>query len=64
LIAAAHQVEHYEIATYGTLAAWAKKLSYNDAIPLLLDTLEEKEAAAEKLAVLAQQQGTTESIAR
>jgi ferritin-like metal-binding protein YciE len=45
LIAAAQKVEHYEIATYGTLIAWAKQLGYADQAKLLEETLtEEKEA--------------------
>ncbi|WP_250490481.1 ferritin-like domain-containing protein [Caballeronia sp. INML2] len=49
LIAAAQKVEHYEIATYGTLAALAKKLGYTDAMNLLLETLKEEKATDEKL---------------
>jgi ferritin-like metal-binding protein YciE len=45
LIAAAQKVEHYEIATYGTLISWAKQLGYEDQAELLEQTLtEEKEA--------------------
>lgn len=45
IIAAAQKIEHYEIATYGTLAAWAKTLGENDAADLLVATLlEEKNA--------------------
>ena len=45
IIAASQKVEHYEIATYGTLAAFAKTLGEDDALELLLATLaEEKEA--------------------
>jgi ferritin-like metal-binding protein YciE len=42
LISAAQSVEHYEIARYGTLCAWAKQLGYKDAIPLLEATLKEE----------------------
>jgi ferritin-like metal-binding protein YciE len=54
LIGAAQKVEHYEIATYGTLAALAEKLGESAAQKLLLDTLKEEKAADEKLTVLAQ----------
>jgi ferritin-like metal-binding protein YciE len=45
IIAASQKIEHYEIATYGTLCAFAKTLGLNDAAKLLTQTLaEEKEA--------------------
>jgi len=45
IIAASQKIEHYEIATYGTLVAFAKTLGENDAAKLLTQTLaEEKEA--------------------
>ncbi len=45
IIAASQKIEHYEIATYGTLAAFAKTLGEDEAAELLLQTLaEEKEA--------------------
>ncbi len=45
IIAASQKMEHYEIATYGTLCAFAKTLGHNDAAKLLTQTLaEEKEA--------------------
>lgn len=45
IICAAQKVEHYEIATYGTLVAWAKQLGETEAASLLEETLnEEKEA--------------------
>lgn len=54
LIASAQAVEHYEIARYGTLIAWAKQLEMNDAVALLAETLEEEEAADEKLSALSE----------
>lgn len=42
LIAAAQKVEHYEIASYGTLATLAEQLGYRKAAKLLKDTEEEK----------------------
>lgn len=64
LIAAAQKVEHYEIATYGTLAAFAKKLGYTDAMNLLLDTLKEEKATDEKLTLLAEQEVSEEQAGK
>ncbi len=54
LIAAAQKVEHYEIATYGTLCTWAKLLGYTRALDLLKQNLSDEEAADKHLTVLAQ----------
>lgn len=54
LIAAAQKVEHYEIATYGSLCAFAKKLGYNEAAGLLHQILEQEKSADEKLTDLAE----------
>jgi ferritin-like metal-binding protein YciE len=54
LIGAAQQVEHYEIATYGTLCAWAKVLEEDEAVSLLQETLEEEKATDEELTDLAE----------
>jgi len=43
LISCAQKVEHYEIATYGTLCTWAKVLGLKQAKELLGDTLNEEE---------------------
>ncbi|WP_431225862.1 ferritin-like domain-containing protein (plasmid) [Serratia sp. L9] len=56
LIGAAQKVEHYEIATYGTLLALAKKLGYREAAKLLEATLKEEKATDEKLSVISDQQ--------
>ncbi|WP_284175910.1 ferritin-like domain-containing protein [Xanthomonas citri] len=61
LIGGAQKVEHYEIASYGTIAAIAKQLGYADALPLLLATLEEEKATDEKLTLLAEQGGNQEA---
>lgn len=42
LVAAAQKVEHYEIATYGSLCAWAEQLGLEEALPLLEETLQEE----------------------
>jgi ferritin-like metal-binding protein YciE len=49
LIAAGQAVEHYEIARYGTLVAWAKQLGLEEAADLLAETLEEEKNADETL---------------
>src|SRR5689334_4836073 len=54
LIAAAQKVEHYEIASYGTVRTWAERLGYNDAAKLLQQTLDEESAANEKLTEIAE----------
>jgi ferritin-like metal-binding protein YciE len=54
LIAAAQAVEHYEMARYGTLCAWAKELGMDKAASLLEETLEEEENCDERLTELAE----------
>ncbi|WP_337050083.1 ferritin-like domain-containing protein [Serratia fonticola] len=54
LIAAAQKVEHYEIATYGTLCALAEKLGYTTAKNLLGETLEEEKETDKKLTLIAE----------
>jgi Uncharacterized protein conserved in bacteria len=53
LLGAAQAVEHYEIARYGTLRAWARELMLNDAVSLLQQTLEEEEQTDQALTELA-----------
>jgi ferritin-like metal-binding protein YciE len=55
LIASAQKVEHYEIATYGTLATFAEVLGMEDAKDLLGQTLDEEKEADEKLTQIASQ---------
>src|SRR3981081_4533903 len=55
LIASAQKVEHYEIATYGTLATFADVLDMQDAKDLLGQTLSEEKKADEKLTRIASQ---------
>lgn len=61
LIGGAQKVEHYEIASYGTLAAMAKQLGMDDALSLLLETLDEEKSTDEKLTLLAEQGGNEEA---
>lgn len=53
IIAAAQKVEHYEIATYGTLAAFAKVLKQKDCLKNILDTLNEEKKCDESLSKIA-----------
>ena len=53
LITAAQKVEHYEIASYGSVHALAEALGKTDAAKLLAETLKEEKAADEKLNKLA-----------
>ena len=54
MIADAQAVEHYEIARYGTMIAWAKQLGMNDAAGLLEQTLEQEYNADRLLTELAE----------
>jgi ferritin-like metal-binding protein YciE len=54
LIAAAQRAEHYEMAAYGTLVAWARAMGHSDAAGLLEQILEEEKATDEKLTTLAE----------
>jgi ferritin-like metal-binding protein YciE len=54
LINAAQAAEHYEIARYGSLIAWAKQLGRNDCAGILQKTLEEERATDQKLTSLAE----------
>ena len=53
LICAAQKVEHYEIAGYGTLRAFADLLGYDEVREIIEETLEEEKATDEKLSELA-----------
>jgi ferritin-like metal-binding protein YciE len=54
LIAAGQRAEHYEMAAYGTLVAWARAMGHTEAADLLQETLDEEKAADEKLTALAE----------
>jgi ferritin-like metal-binding protein YciE len=54
LIAAGQRAEHYEMAAYGTLVAWAKSMGHTEAAALLQKTLDEEKAADAKLSRLAE----------
>ena len=53
IIAAAQKVEHYEIATYGTLREWARQLGHAQIAGLLQETLDEEAATDKRLSRLA-----------
>jgi len=55
LIGAAQRVEHYEIAAYGTVRAFAEELGESEHALLLAETLEEEKETDEKLTELAKQ---------
>ncbi len=67
LIAAAQRVEHYEIAGYGSVIAYADLLGESEQASLLRETLEEEKETDKKLTELAKeinveaQQGDSES---
>jgi ferritin-like metal-binding protein YciE len=54
LIAAGQRAEHYEMAAYGTLVAWAKAMGHSEAASLLQQNLDEEKAADAKLSALAE----------
>jgi ferritin-like metal-binding protein YciE len=54
LIAAGQRAEHYEMAAYGTLVAWAKAMGHTDAADLLQEILDEEKAADETLTAIAE----------
>jgi ferritin-like metal-binding protein YciE len=54
LIAAGQRAEHYEMAAYGTLVAWAQAMGHTEAATLLQQTLDEEKAADKKLSGLAE----------
>jgi ferritin-like metal-binding protein YciE len=54
LIAGGQRAEHYEMAAYGTLIAWAQAMGHTEAATLLQQTLDEEKAADKKLSGLAE----------
>jgi ferritin-like metal-binding protein YciE len=53
LVAGAQRAEHYEMAAYGSVIAWANVMGHTDVAELLEETLEEEKAADAKLSKLA-----------
>lgn len=64
LIASAQKVEHYEIASYGSLIALAKQLGETAAVELLGETLKEEKATDEKLSLLAEEKVAAEALGK
>jgi ferritin-like metal-binding protein YciE len=62
LIASAQAIEHYEIARYGTLKAWAEQLGLEDAARLLEETLDEETDTDEILTEIAEAAINPESV--
>ncbi|HEY9194632.1 MAG TPA: DUF892 family protein, partial [Mucilaginibacter sp.] len=64
IISAAQKIEHYEIASYGTLKTLASVLGYNEAAELLDSTLQEEKTCDSLLTEIAEaginQQSKTE----
>jgi ferritin-like metal-binding protein YciE len=54
LIASGQRAEHYEMAAYGTLIAWAQAMGHTEAAKLLRQTLDEEKAADKTLSGLAE----------
>jgi len=54
LISKAQHVEHYEIAGYGTVRAWAEQLGLDQHVELLQETLDEEGEADKRLSQLAE----------
>lgn len=64
LIAAAQKVEHYEIASYGTVRTWAEMLGAEDAAELLQQTLDEEGETDKRLTELAEEIVNVEAAAK
>jgi ferritin-like metal-binding protein YciE len=63
IVANAQAVEHYEIARYGTLIAWAEALGHDDIVRFLTTNLNEEKAANTKLNTIALRKGVNRKAA-
>jgi ferritin-like metal-binding protein YciE len=63
IVANTQAVEHYEIARYGTLIAWAQQLGHDDIVRLLTTNLNEEKAANTKLNAIALRKGVNRKAA-
>jgi ferritin-like metal-binding protein YciE len=63
LVGSAQAVEHYEMARYGTLIAWAEELGRDDIVRLLTTNLNEEKAADRKLSTIALRKGVNRKAA-
>jgi ferritin-like metal-binding protein YciE len=57
IVGSAQAVEHYEIARYGTIIAWAEELGHDEILRLLTTNLNEEKAANKKLNIVALRKG-------
>jgi ferritin-like metal-binding protein YciE len=64
LIAAGRKIEHYEIASYGTLCRWAKELGYTHELTQLLSILSQEKLADALLARLAEGAGPLKELVK
>lgn len=62
LIAAAQKIEHYEIATYGTICTWCDLMGHDEASDLLKETLDEEKTADETLTEVAESEINAEAV--
>lgn len=62
LICAAQKVEHYEIASYGTICTWADLLDLSEVSDLLKETLEEEKTTDETLTEIAESEINVEAV--
>lgn len=62
LICAAQKVEHYEIASYGTLCTWAELLGLDEVADLLKETLDEEKTTDETLTEIAESEINVEAV--
>ena len=63
IVANAQAVEHYEIARYGTLIAWAEELGHDEIVRFLTTNLNEEKAANKKLNTIALRKGVNRKAA-
>jgi ferritin-like metal-binding protein YciE len=57
IVGSAQAVEHYEIARYGTIIAWAEELGHDEVVRFLTTNLNEEKAANTKLNTVALRKG-------
>ncbi|MBX9711297.1 MAG: DUF892 family protein [Xanthobacteraceae bacterium] len=63
LLAAAQAVEHYEMARYGTMKAWAMQLGMHEVVRLIDETLEQERKTDKDLTILAEGAVNSEALA-
>jgi ferritin-like metal-binding protein YciE len=63
IVGSARAVEHYEIARYGTIIAWAEELGHDEIVRFLNTNLNEEKAANTKLSTVAERKGVNKKAA-